>query len=135
MTAKPGGAVATLAAVRTASHDGYERIVLEFKDSIPSYRIEYLDPPVQQCGSGEVVAMPGEAWLSIRLEPANAHTEEGQPTVADRNRTLSYDNLKALRLICDFEAQVEWVAATAATQPYRTLELRAPARLVVDIRK
>ncbi len=135
LTAKPGAAVATLTAVRTASHDGYERIVFEFADSIPGYRIDYLDPPIHQCGSGDVVEMPGGAWLSIRLEPANAHTEEGQPTVTERNRTLAYENLKALRLICDFEAQVEWIAATVAAQPYRTLELRAPARLVVDIRK
>jgi hypothetical protein len=135
LTAQPGSEVATLTAVRTATHDEYERIVFEFPDGLPGYRVEYIDRPVRQCGSGDVVELPGEGWLSIRLEPANAHTEAGQPTIADRNRVLSYQNLKALRLICDFEAQVEWIAAVASPNPYRTLELRAPSRLVVDIRK
>ena len=136
LTAKGGAEMVTLKAVRTASHDEFERIVFAFEPNrLPGYKIEYIDRPVRQCGSGEVVELPGDAWLSIRLEPAQAHTDEGAPTIAERARTLNYQNLKALRLICDFEGQVEWVAAVASPENYRTLELRAPVRLVVDLRK
>ena len=136
LTAKPGSEMATLTAVRTASHEEYERIVFAFGDGpLPGFRIEYIDRPVRACGSGDVVELPGDAWLSIRLEPAQAHTDEGQPTVADRSRALTYENLKALKMICDFEGQVEWIAAASSPQKYRTLELKAPFRIVVDVRK
>lgn len=135
LTAKPGSEVATLSAVRTATHEEYERIVFEFSDRLPGYKVEYIDRPVRQCGSGDVVELPGDAWLSVQLQPANAHTEEGKPTVAERARTLTYANMKALRLICDFEAVVEWVVAVGSPNRYRTLELREPPRLVIDIRR
>jgi hypothetical protein len=136
LTAKGGSEMVTLTAVRTATHAEFERIVFAFEpQKLPGYRVEYIDRPVRQCGSGNVVELPGDAWLSIRLEPAQAHTEAGAPTIAERSRTLDYPNIKALRLICDFEGQVEWVAAVASPEHYRTLELREPARLVVDVRK
>lgn len=136
LTAKGGTGMTTLLEVRTASHAEYERIVFVFgPEGLPGYKVEYIDRPVRQCGSGEVVDLPGDAWLSIRLEPAQAHTEAGAPTVAERSRTLDYQNIKALKLICDFEGQVEWVAGVASPTRYRTLELKAPPRLVVDVRK
>lgn len=136
LTAKPGGEMTTLQAVRTASHDAYERIVFAFEpDWLPGFKVEYIDRPVRQCGSGEVVDLPGDAWLSIRLEPAQAHTEAGAPTITDRSRVLNYENIKALKMICDFEGQVEWVVAVAAPNEYRTLELKAPVRLVIDVKK
>lgn len=136
LTAKPGTGMATLLEVRTASHEPYERIVFAFgPEQMPGFKVEYIDRPVRQCGSGDVVELPGDAWLSIRLEPAQAHTEQGAPTVTERARTLNYDVIKALRMICDFEGQVEWVAAVASPNQYRTLELRDPLRLVIDVRK
>lgn len=126
---------AILRAVRTAQHDGYDRIVFDFGgDPLPNYHIEYVDRPVRQCGSGDPVPVAGDAWLAIRFEPAYAHTDAGQPTVANRERTLTLLNLRELELICDFEAQVEWVAGLASPEPYHVLELTAPARLVLDIR-
>lgn len=135
LVAKGGSEMVTLTEVRTARHDEFERIVLTFEPQLPGYQIQYVDRPVRQCGSGDVVELPGDAWLSIRLEPAQAHTEAGAPTIAEKSRTPSYENLKALKLICDFEGQVEWVAAVASPNQYRTLELREPARLVIDVKK
>ena len=136
LTVKPGSEITTLKEVRTAAHDEFERIVFSFgPDPMPGFKVEYIDRPIRQCGSGDVVDMPGDAWLSIRLEPSHAHTEAGAPTIAERSRVLNYENIKALKMICDFEGQVEWVAAVAAPNPYRTLELKAPARLVIDVKK
>lgn len=130
-----GVGVATLRAVRTAFHDGYDRVVFEFEgERLPGYHIEYIDRPVRQCASGEVVPLAGDAWLRVRMEPAQAHTEAGEPTIAERALTPGLPNLKELKLTCDFEAQVEWVLGLASPNPYRVLELSGPPRLVVDVR-
>ena len=135
LTAKPGSAMATLTEVRSAQHDEFERIVFTFEPEMTGYHLEYVDRPVHQCGSGDVVELPGDAWLKVRLEPAQAHTEEGKPTIAERTRDLNYPNVKRIKLICDFEGVVEWIVAVASPNRYRTLELGDPPRLVLDVRK
>lgn len=135
---KEGSRVATLMEVRTASHGEYDRIVFEFAgEQRPGYRIEYVDRPVRQCGSGDTVPLAGDAWLSLRFYPANAHTEEGRPTVLEREREWSdpATNLKALKLICDFEAVTEWFAGVGHPGQFRVLELSSPARIAVDVKK
>ncbi|HUF50116.1 MAG TPA: hypothetical protein VMN60_04750 [Longimicrobiales bacterium] len=125
---------ATLRAVRTARHAGYDRIVFDFGTAgLPAYHIEYIDRPVRQCGSGDTVSLAGDAWLQIRMEPAYAHTDAGQPTIPERALVPALPNLKELVLTCDFEAQVEWVGGMAMPSSYRVLELSAPSRLVVDV--
>ena len=124
-----------LMAVRAAVHDSADRIVFEFNGPLPGYKVEYVDRPVTQCGSGDVVELPGDAWLSVRFFPANAHTEAGEPTVMERDQSFSGRNLKRLKLICDFEAVVQWIAAVASPLRYQVLELKAPNRLVIDIEK
>ena len=130
-----GGQLAVMTAVRTGQHPNFDRIVFEFAgDSLPGYRIEYVDKPVRQCGSGEVVPLAGDAWLEIRFEPANAHSEDGKPTVGNRALSPNQKIVREMKLTCDFEAQVEWVAGVSSPNRYRVLELKNPTRLVVDIR-
>jgi hypothetical protein len=131
-----GGSPSTLRSVRTAEHDGFDRVVFEFEGAIPGYHIEYVDRPVRECGSGRTMQVAGQGWLRVRLEPARAHeVVDGfaQVTVASRNRTLDHGIVQQLVLTCDFEGQVEWVAGVAAPNPYRLLQLGEPSRLVVDI--
>jgi hypothetical protein len=127
--------VAILLAVRAARHDGFERIVFEFAGAtLPGYKVSYIDRPVRQCGSGEVVSLPGDGWLEIKLQPAYAHTEEGRPTVS-RVMDVGLPNIRRLTLTCDFEADVTWVGGLLSPNDYRVAELRNPARLVVDVRQ
>lgn len=124
-----------LRAVRLASHPGFDRVVFEFEGGqVPGYKIEYVDRPVRQCGSGDVVKVAGDGWLSVRLTPAQAHTEAGKPTITARNRRAGLPVLKEMKIICDFEADVEWILGMASPNRYRVLELGSPARLVVDIK-
>jgi hypothetical protein len=83
-----------------------------------------------------VVKIAGDAWLRVRLEPANAHTEAGQSTIETPQviRRLGLPVIKELVSVCDFEAQVEWVLGVSRPNHYRVLELRSPARLVVDVK-
>ena len=126
---------AILKEVRTAQHGNYDRVVFEFAGAeMPSYHIEYIDKPVRACGSGNVVPLAGDGWLEIRFFPANAHTEEGKPTVENRERAPNHKIIKELKSTCDFEANVEWVLGVSSPNKYRVLELKNPTRLVVDIK-
>jgi hypothetical protein len=126
---------ALLSAVRAARHDGFDRLVFEFRgDELPGYHIEYIDKPVRSCGSGEVIPLSGDARLQIRFEPTNAHTDDGKPTLAFRELVSKLPTVIELKATCDFEAQVEWVAGVSSPNKYRVLELKGPTRLVVDIK-
>lgn len=131
-----GGAAgtATLVAVRAAKHDGYDRVVFEFEGGVPDYRVEYVDSPQHECGSGREVRLPGDAWLDVRFTSAQAHDDNGNPTVLNRQFDPPGDNPKQLRLICDFEGHVEWVLGLGSPNRYRAFTLSGPARLVVDVR-
>jgi hypothetical protein len=129
------GKPAVLAAVRSAEHDGFDRVVFEFRGKrLPGYHVEYIDRPVRQCGSGNPTPIAGDGWLEIRLEPAYAHDELGKPTVHDREQSLDLPVVREAELTCDFEAVVTWVVGVTSPNRYRVMELTEPARLVVDIR-
>jgi hypothetical protein len=126
--------VALLTDVRAASHEQFDRVVFELgKGSAPGYHLEYIDRPVRKCGSGDATAIDGDAWLQVRIEPANAHTEAGVPTISARDQKASLKVLRELEQTCDFEAQVTWVLGVAKPNRYRVLTLNDPLRLVVDI--
>jgi hypothetical protein len=121
--------------VRSAKHANFDRVVFEFEGArLPSYKLEYIDKPVRECGSGDVVPFAGDAWLQVRFTGANAHTEAGEPTVKDRTRSPNLPIVKDLKLTCDFEAEVEWVMGVASPNKYRVLELKRPTRLVIDVK-
>ena len=123
-----------LKAVRTGHHASFDRVVFEFEgNALPGYLIEYVDKPIRDCGQGAVVPISGTGFLMIQLQPANAHTEAGQPSVQNRQQSPGLPVLKELKLICDFEAQVQWISGLSSPNRYRVLELTDPARLVVDI--
>ncbi len=126
---------ATLVAVRTGTHESFDRIVFEFDERVPGYHVEYIDRPVRKCGSGKVAQVAGNGWLEVRLSPANAHTEEGRPTVAERERMPNLPEFLELELTCDFEAVVTWVLGVGSPNRYQVRELSSPPRLVVDVRR
>jgi hypothetical protein len=132
---KAGARQAALHTVETTEETGYDRVVFEFAgDSVPGYHVEYATQTVRRCGSGDAVTVKGASRLIVRFEPARAHDNHGQP-VGGRERTLRFPAVTEMKLICDFEGQIEWVlGVTRARAAYRVRELAAPARLVLEIR-
>lgn len=130
---KREGPVQRQVGIRTGRHQGYERVVFEFETGVPGYHLEYIDKPVRACGSGDVVELPGDGWLQVRLYPAQAHTDEGAATIAERELSPKYDVMLELERTCDFEGVVTWVVGTASPNRYRVFELTDPPRLVLDI--
>jgi hypothetical protein len=126
--------VAVLRDVRMATQEGFDRVVFEFEgDAAPGYHVEYVDKPVRACGSGEAVAVAGDAWLEIRLVPAQAHDDKGKATVDVRDEKLQFPVFAHLRSTCDFEADVTYVLGLDSPNEYRVLELKSPTRIVVDV--
>lgn len=126
--------VSMLVSVRTARHEEFDRVVWELEGDVPGVHVEYVDEPVRACGSGEPVALPGDAWLEVRITPANAHTEGGRPTVAERRRATDLPAVLEIVQTCDFEAMVTWVLAVRSPEPFRLARLGEPQRVVVDVR-
>ena len=120
--------------VRTAGHEGYDRLVFEFRaDALPQWRAEWTEIPITDCGAGQVVPVSGTAWLQLRFSGAAAHTPEGEATSGPRQRRLRHPVLRDLARTCDFEGEVAWVAGLAGRHPFRAKAMTAPPRLVVDI--
>ena len=125
---------ALIESVEVYEHDDFDRLVLEFSNrGLPAYHIEYIDTPVRLCGSGKPLFLPGEGWLSIRLRPARMHVG-GESSVAGRGRALSLPGILEIVTLCDFENNVEWVAAVSSPNRYRVAEFTSPPRLVIDVR-
>jgi len=130
-----GGSVAYLEDVRAEAHEGYDRLVFDFgQRSMPNYEVQFVTWPQHQCGSGEEVRLQGAVGLSVKLQPSQAHDDAGHATVAERSRTPNLPAVLELRLVCDFEGQVEWLAGLESQTGYRVMMLQRPTRLVVDIR-
>ncbi|MGH8076243.1 MAG: AMIN-like domain-containing (lipo)protein [Lysobacter sp.] len=126
--------VPILRAVRVGQHVGHDRLVFEFAgEGLPAWRVEYVDQPVTDCGAGNPVTVAGDAWLQIRFSGAHAHTPAGQPTSGSARRKVNQPTLHELVRICDFEAEVTWVAGLSRPTPYTPRALAEPSRLVIDI--
>src|SRR3954453_15087043 len=124
----------TLTAVRTGSHDGYDRVVLEFAGSgTPGWQAEYVDGPVAQ-GSGDPVEVPGEAALQLSPNGVSYPYETGAKEVTRGPLTAAdTDAVQGLFYDGTFEGvAVTWVG-TAAQTPFRVFALSNPSRVVVDV--
>ena len=132
---RAGMGPAVLTSVEAATHEGYDRVTFEFSPGdVPGYHVEYAEESIRECGSGNEVALAGTARLVVRLEPAQAHDDQGRVTIESRAMALELPALEEVKLTCDFEAQVEWALGVVASAPFRVTELAAPPRLVIDVR-
>jgi hypothetical protein len=127
---------ALLERVAVGSHEGYDRVVFQFRDGLPGYRVEYAEPPLHEDGSGNVVELDGNAFVVVRMEPASGFdltVPEGK-LVYTGPRRLPGPGTPVLEVVRtgDFEAVLTWAVGLEARVPYRVLTLENPARIVVD---
>ena len=109
LAAAPAGAqeAPTLVDVRAGRHPGFDRVVFEFRGAVPEHRIDYVDQLVQD-GSGNPVSVAGAADLEVVFEGANAHDEDGSPTVSPRRFSPGLPAVKEIAQVGDFEAVVSY---------------------------
>jgi hypothetical protein len=134
LAAAPAGAQSTpiLVAVRAGSHTGYDRVVFEFEGAVPEHRIGYVDQLVED-GTGNPVEVAGAADLEVVFEGANAHEENGSPTVSPRHFSPGLPAVKEVTQLGDFEAVVSYGIGVDQRRPIEVSTLSSPSRLVIDI--
>lgn len=126
---------AVLRAVRAGRDAGFDRLVFEFSgDASPGYQVEYVTQPVRACGSGALIPLSGTGHLMVRFEPAQAHDTLGRDTTSERALAPHLPQVQELKLVCDFEGQVEWAIGLAARRRFRVLVDSQPSRVIVDVR-
>jgi hypothetical protein len=123
--------VPVVTGIRFAGHpqEGYDRIVFDIQGGLPGYTARYV-PQVRADGSDKPVPVPGERFLLVVLNPAQAHTESGTATVTGIHNA-GLPMLKAYAIAGDFEGHVSIALGLNATAGYRIGEL--PGRIYVDV--
>lgn len=126
----PASTLPMLTGVRYASHrDGFDRVVLDLAGGLPGYTARYV-PEVRRDGSDEPVPLPGEAFLLIVLHPAQAHRDDGTPTVTGTHR-IGLPGVKAYAIAGDYEGYVSIALGVNGVRKYHIGELTG--RLYIDV--
>ena len=138
----PGGGedISYLTDVRTGRHEGFDRVVWAFDGPVPTYRIGYVDLPVTEDGSGDVVQLKGAAALHAIFSPASGVDMSGAeletiytgPNRIDR-AAAGTTAVQEVVGTGDFEATLGWAVGLDAQAPFTVTELSDPARIVVDV--
>ncbi len=127
-----------LVAVRVGVHDGFDRVVLEFSESVPGYTVKYVELPVIEDGSGDSIDLPNaERAVQIVLTPASGwDMEQGEPTYTGPNAVTNDKAVEITGVVSsgDFEAVLSWAVGLRSEVPFKVTKLDNPARLVVDFK-
>jgi hypothetical protein len=121
--------------VRVGTHDGYDRVVIEFEDGIPPYILQEATPPLLSDPAGMEMDVAGTSFLNLVMLGGTRVTEEGETTY-DGPTDFTPDDFPALAELVesgDFEATSAWYLGLHQASCVRVLTLADPSRLVVDI--
>jgi hypothetical protein len=130
--AQPAPQTPILVDVRAGGHAGYDRVVFEFRGAVPEHRVGYVDQLVED-GSGNPVSVAGAADLEVVFEGANAHREDGTPTISPRRFSPGLTAVKEVAQLGDFEAMVSYGIGVDQRRPIEVSTLSSPSRLVIDV--
>jgi hypothetical protein len=129
---------ALLERVAVGRHEGYDRVVFQFRgDALPGYRVEYVEPPLKEDGSGNPVTISGKAFITVRMEPASGfdlNTGEGVVVYRGPKRLPGASVVKEVVRTGDFEAVLTWAIGLEQKVDFRVTTAASPSRLIVDFR-
>lgn len=131
---RPGG-TGHLVSVRLARNDGYDRLVLEFADRVPTYTVGYRPLPAHADGSGNEIPLPGaNALVQIALSGATGSGWGGDTQTYFGPSTVTGDTavVTEAKEAGDFEAVLTWVVGMRSETPFSVLVFAGPPRLVID---
>lgn len=123
--------VAFIDSVRPGTHAGYDRITIEFSNTIPAQAevATQSSATFTEGASGQSVTLVGSAGILITMHGADEHTAYSGPI----DFKTSYPVLVEARQVQDFEGTVQWALGLSKPTCYRAFFLTNPARLVIDI--
>lgn len=132
---------ALLERIAIGRHEGYDRVVFQFKNDLPGYRVEYVEPPLKEDGSGNVIPVKGSAFVVVRMEPASGFDlskNEGELVYKGPRRLAGSDSgtstVQEAARTGDFEAVLSWAIGLQDRVDFRVTTAQSPARLIVDFR-
>jgi hypothetical protein len=127
---------ANITDVRVGTHDGYDRIVFQFRGGIPEFDIASARPPFTADPSGQPLTVNGSAFLSITLHGGTKQTDSGASSYSGpRNFAVDFPTLLNLVEGGDFEAVSTWYVGLSDVSCLRVSTLTAPDRLVIDLQR
>jgi hypothetical protein len=132
---------ALLERVAVGRNEGYDRVVFQFRNGLPGYRVEYVRPPLREDGSGNRVQVAGNAFVVVRMELASGFdvaTGEGELVYTGPRRLSGADaGTSVVREVVrtgDFEAVLSWAVGLDDRVDFRVRTFENPARIAVDFR-
>lgn len=132
---------ALLERVAVGRHEGYDRVVFQFTNHVPGYRIGYVDPPLKEDGSGNVVQVEGNAFVVVRMELASGFDltkYEGELVYKGPRRidgsAAGTSVVQEVVRAGDFEAVLNWAIGLSDRVDFRVRRASSPARLIIDFR-
>jgi hypothetical protein len=122
--------VTNVVAARVATQTSYDRFVLQFDSTVPSYTVKRQASPVFPSGaSGQTLTLSGTSGVLVRIHSATGANTFTGPTDITHGE---YPVLKEARQTEDFEGYVSWGLGLGKAACMRAFTLADPARLVVD---
>jgi len=126
-TAAPSRA-GNLTAVSVGRHASYDRVVFTFSGGIPGYTVGYVGE-VRSDAKGDLVALPGRAFLHIVFHPASGYRSYTGPG----SITPIFPAVLQVRAAGDFEGYLSFGAGLSQRAGFHAFTLTQPPRVVIDV--
>jgi hypothetical protein len=125
-----------LSDVKATASGGVDSVTFTFQGALPGYRVEYVDRPVVQDGSGEEVQVDGDHVLQVRFEPASGYDlENGHAVYTGPQRLdLATTTVKDVVRNGDFEAVLRWAVGVEGQPAFRVRTATSPSRVILEVR-
>src|SRR2546423_13511649 len=123
--------------VRATKQNGFDRVVFEFKDSFPNYRVEYLKSHFYDAEAGRVrIREPGNVFLQIEffVVPTDEQLKFSEAKGFVPKGRLRMPSLQSVKDKVLFEGFYDFLMGVSSRKPYRVTELSNPTRLVIDFK-
>lgn len=123
------------AKLRTGTHQGFDRVVVEFVgEGTPGWHIDYTPTPFQQA-SGEELKMTGDTFLNINIDGTTYPFEIG--VEAPELLPVKGKGPAVMEVVSGgtFEGRSQFVVGLRGDRrPYSVAFIENPKRLVIDFR-
>jgi hypothetical protein len=126
-----GGELTPVRAPSVARREGFDRVVFEFHERVPSFEVASVDGPSRGCGSREAQRSAAKSWLEVRLHRVYADAASAELAATSVGPALG--SIRDVEMGCDVGGVVTWVIGSAPRHRFRAFELADPPRLVVDV--
>lgn len=126
--------LSTLIGVRAEHNDKarprYDRVVFEFRGSIPRLEVEYV-PQLVRGRSGSVVPLAGSAIVQVRFHAAHVYNDQGD-LAAPARLTFHLPNVKEVARAGGSDDVVTYGIGVDHQARLRILSMTDPSRVVID---